>query len=363
MERPPHHFSVTANFSPHLGETNVVSVTLPGCRHGNEPGWLECEVMRETTVGWQHVAWVDMDDSTPAVDRYGAATNLPHEAFFDWDGRAQVGLDPADHPDVFTGGTNSFHRAMPAVESGEPVPPPFHTLRVRLWNEVQDTVIAEEYRRFYVPQVVRITWDADALASFEEPLYTQGTAAPVLLFACDSGTAQQCVTNLPGSIEAKFRPSANLRVTTQGVLGRHKLLRIVRGTSDSPNGLSFSGENVFRNADPSGLCKVYVRGLRSSVINSYTAMMLDAAYDARFGVPLGCNDMSVLIAYSSVHEVGHELGLVHATLGGSESRHNQEPHGKYHVMNPGDVGKVGWRLEDCLEWKPLNRSYLDFVLP
>ena len=34
------------NFSPQLFETNAISVTLPGCTHHNDPGWIEVEIVR-----------------------------------------------------------------------------------------------------------------------------------------------------------------------------------------------------------------------------------------------------------------------------------------------------------------------------
>ena len=45
--------SYTGNFSPHLGEEMGFTVAIPGCLHERDPGWLEAEIMRETTAGWR----------------------------------------------------------------------------------------------------------------------------------------------------------------------------------------------------------------------------------------------------------------------------------------------------------------------
>jgi hypothetical protein len=40
--------------------THNFDVMAPGCAHQNTPGWLEAEVMRQTTAGWEHVAYRDL---------------------------------------------------------------------------------------------------------------------------------------------------------------------------------------------------------------------------------------------------------------------------------------------------------------
>ena len=98
-------------------------------------------------------------------------TNLAHRASFFWDGIARAALPLAEHPDVFTGGTQPFHRAMPAVVSGEPVPPPFVELCVRHWNTERDTMLAEETRRVFVPQVVKIEMTDAVFEEFRKPIH------------------------------------------------------------------------------------------------------------------------------------------------------------------------------------------------
>ena len=170
---PRHVFSVdscTTNFSPQLGETANISLTLPGCSHANDPGWLEVEIVREVIGETQHVAWVDMDLTTTSIDRYGDTTQLSSRPSFTWDGIAQASLPLADHPDVFNGPRGSMHRAMPAVEVGQPVPPPFYTIRTRFWNDEKTAILAEENTIVFVPQVVKINYLPNVASLLATPM-------------------------------------------------------------------------------------------------------------------------------------------------------------------------------------------------
>jgi hypothetical protein len=53
--------------------------------------------MRQTTTGGDHVAYVDLDSSSPGLDRWRGITSLSMGCkHFVWDGRAQT--DPAQFP-------------------------------------------------------------------------------------------------------------------------------------------------------------------------------------------------------------------------------------------------------------------------
>jgi hypothetical protein len=139
-----------------MGETMGVSVTLPGCAHTSEASWVEVEIMRETVGGFDHVAWVDMDSHTAGTDRCHEIKAMERTAWGAWDGMAQASLGLADHPDVFTGPKGSFNRAMPAVKSGDPVPPPFYAVVARLLDADKASVLGATTNSAFVPQVARL---------------------------------------------------------------------------------------------------------------------------------------------------------------------------------------------------------------
>jgi hypothetical protein len=325
--------------------------------------------MRETTVGWQHVAWVDMDDSTPGVDRYGAATNLPHEASFAWDGRAQVGLDLADHSDVFTGPKGSFHRAMPIIEEGKPVPPPFYTLFARLWNDGKDVLLAEETRRFFVPQVVNLI-PFGGETTFQQPVClaaTNGSAQVVLYPGCTEATAGAMIAQLPAMAMAFLPSDVNLRIVmTNGVVGGHKSMVIVGETSQGSKRGDNSGFRK-RNCDPYGEMAIYVANFGESLKSNYRAML--GGNTDTIPVPMTPEQFAKYIAPTVAHEVGHSLGLVDpdwlpATPPKKQAHHNKNQTW-VKMMDMGGLFYVKHRLNPHSTdyWLPDNLRYLRFVLP
>ncbi|MGI5869855.1 MAG: hypothetical protein ACOX9C_10495 [Kiritimatiellia bacterium] len=163
------------------------SVTLPGCAHQNDDGWLEAEVVRETTAGAQHVAWIDLLPDTQAMDQRVKTTELASQNTFSWDGIAQADLPLADHPETFEHGSHPFKLAAPAVEEGRPVPPPCVTLVVRLWTPGKTEVVAEARRKIHVPQVVQVFWEPEAESLFRSPLVCTAPNAPGLSFTSGCG--------------------------------------------------------------------------------------------------------------------------------------------------------------------------------
>ena len=95
--------SSTTNFSPHLGETSTFSLDVPGCEHDPEEGWIEAELMRETTSGWQHVGWLDASQAEPGHQKRRRCLFGPQTIA--WDGIATESAALADSPDVFTEGS------------------------------------------------------------------------------------------------------------------------------------------------------------------------------------------------------------------------------------------------------------------
>ncbi|MGI5868952.1 MAG: thrombospondin type 3 repeat-containing protein [Kiritimatiellia bacterium] len=370
---PGREFSITdctSNFSPHLGETNVFDVTLPGCAHQNTPGWLEAEVMRQTTAGWDHIAYVDLDSESPGLDRWRETTSLSMGSnTFSWDGKAQVDLPLADHPDVFTGPKGSFNRAMPAMLKGEPVPPPFCTLFVRLWNPERETVLEERSRKIHVPQVVNIV-PFGGEDVFQESVFGVGSNGvdQVLLYSgCEPSVADAAFAMLPAMAQEFFPSDVNLRiVATDSIQGPAKGLVIVSGSSDE----SRRGDAVGfrkRNAKPDGALAVYVAGFQESLKKNYKAVL--AGNNDPMPVPMTPAQFARYIAPTIAHEIAHGCGLVDpdwlpAIDKGKNIYHNSPSTGRK-MMDVGGLYFVGHRLDpDPIRyWLPDNLRYLRFILP
>ncbi len=361
--------SYTSNFSPQLGETNVISVTLPGCVHQNDPGWLEIEVMRETTAGWQHVAWIDMDTSTSGVDRYGDAMQLPHHPIFIWDGIAQTSLPLADHPDVFTGPKGSFNRAMPAVVTGEPVPPPFYTFVVRLWNSDKSLVVDMVERKIYIPQVVNLVlFGGEDIV--QQPVYALGTngAEQITLYpGSTSAEAEAALAQLPAMAMAFFPSDVNLRIVmTDTVVGRHKSMLIV-GESSHEGRRGDASAFSKRNERSYGDMAIYIKGFQESLQNNYDRML--GGNQDIIPVPMTSEQFAKYIAPTVAHETGHGLGLVDpdwlpATPPGDQKLHNKVQ-SWVKIMDMGGLFYVKDRLDPHPTdyWRFDNLRYLRFILP
>lgn len=111
------HASTTknsVNSAPLPGSNAVFAITLPGCRHRNDAGWVEAEIVRKTTAGDQHVALVGMLPDTEAIDRYGNAETMPHQPVLSWDGTGQKDVELAEYNETFTQGRQPFNLAEPA---------------------------------------------------------------------------------------------------------------------------------------------------------------------------------------------------------------------------------------------------------
>ena len=373
---PRHGFlleSFTSNFSLQLGETNTVSVTLPGCTHYNDHGWLEAEIRRETLTCWQHVAYVDMDTSTETLDQYGDTTQLSSHPVFTWDGYAQVSLPLADNFDTFNEGTNAFHRAMPAVESGKAVPPPFYTLFVTLYENDKTTIRYQETRTIYVPQVVSIQWLPEAVVLFQQPFsYYFDEGGSIELYSGYTGGTSELITNLLQRVKDYYPPDVNIRFTANTPANDYFVKKVVVNANVN----EFNKEFLLGN---SGICERNERvglGIRcdggsffASQKETYRSYARNAGktfvlQTSPFTIPITTETFLQAVARAIAHETGHSLGLVSSKY----MRMNKE----YLGHNPEvDFDKImnysGNTLEQQLEnpgeWTTLNRDYLKFILP
>jgi hypothetical protein len=346
-----------------------VKTTLPGCAHTSQDGWLEIEVMRQTVGGWQHVAWVDMDPNTPGNDRYYEISGAGgYTLAFTWDGIAQTGLGLADHPNVFHGTKGSFNRAMPKVESGKPVPPPFYTVFARLLNANKEPV-EEVPQQVFIPQVVNIV-PASGRRAFRDPVVfdaTNGNPQVTLYSGCTEAESAAAIAQLPGMAMAFIPGDVNLRVVMRDdIIGDHKTVFLIRSTSRGPR----RGESEYftsRNQNASGEMHIFISGFERSLKDSYK-YMIGGNKDS---VPTNMTPVQFAkyIAPTITHEIGHNLGLVDpqyldATTGGDQKNHNKVQTWRK-LMDRGGLHYVGDRMNPhpTNYWRSDNLRYLQFVLP
>jgi len=159
------------NFSPSQGETNVMKVAvLPEPPETGIPGHhFKIEIVRETQGGGdQHIDWVDVNGE----NTYGRSRGVDFDELpFKWNGVPVVPFGSAASQalgkDVFVGVAASTNRLLPAVTLNQPVPPPFYTAVASIRRDSDDTVVCEARKRILVPQVVRITYDSDAVTELK----------------------------------------------------------------------------------------------------------------------------------------------------------------------------------------------------
>ena len=325
--------------------------------------------MRETTNVWQHAVWVHLDTGKASMQSSIPTTNLAHSVSFSWDGIAQAALPLAEHADTFTGPNGSFHRAMPAVVLGEPVPPPFIRLCVRHWNTERDTILAEEMRRVFVPQVVNLIQFGGA-AAFAAPVYTRaaGNDTPVLLYAgCEEQEAEATLGGLPAMAAAFFPSDVNLRIVMgDDVSGRIKSMTIVSATSRGSRRGDSSGFRK-RNSSPTGEMAIYVESFHETLRNNYRWMISNNS--DTIPIPMTPEQFAQYIAPTVAHEIGHSLGLVDpdwlpAILDGRQRRHNLA-YSRTKIMDPGGLFYVTHRLNPhpTAYWMSDNLRYMRFIIP
>lgn len=366
--------NATPNFSPHLSETNtiVIAAAMHNCTHDATPGegcTFEIELMRENTSGWQHVAWLDADPGTAGSQDAFTITNGWQGTTLQWDGIATESAAQATSPDVFTQGTQPFNRIFPTVTSGKPLPPPFYTLFTRIRKN--DTIYAHASQTVYIPQVVKIQWDAAAVSLFKQDLYTDGTEPHIRIYHTTNTAADAAIASLPGLVQGLFPSDMNIRVTTNSVIGDCKNVSIVLGENiitnrvsiAPPRGRLISADDYIQTASPNSECLVYLRGefieLKSSFTTWYSTLETDL--DITSFESFNETALTWMIAKTSTHEVGHSLGLVATVLGGVRN-HDPKPYNHKSIMVSGGDSTLADVLGDA-EWLITQSDYLKFILP
>lgn len=192
--------------------------------------------MRETTSGMQHVGWMDISAAQPGHQKRRQCLASPQTVF--WNGIATEDAALADSPDVFTEGSAPFHRALPEVVSGEPVPPPYYTIFFRHREADGDTatVIDETSTTVYVPQIVKIEMTDEAYNEFVSPIIYPDTywpehigdpevnngASTVLYGGCQGKPKTEILQEIASASQALIPSDVNIRFATGSVSGRCK---------------------------------------------------------------------------------------------------------------------------------------------
>ncbi len=378
----------TENFSPHLGETASFTLDLTGCPHHYQEGWLEGELMRETTAGWQHVGWLDASQAQPGHQKRRHCLAGPQTIV--WDGIATEGAALVDSPDVFTNAVSPFHRALPQVVSGEPVPPPYYTIffRYREADSDRATILDEASTKVYVPQVVRIEMTDAAYNEFKTPIIYPETFSPhllgktnvvgcltnILLYAgCPDRTKAHELDSVVWKCQTLVPSDVNLKFTRLPVTGRCKQVVIIVDTNTDENfgiALGYTPNECvsWPNADPEGICYAYVTRIRKSPCtqkyrNENNAFPV-TTYDSNL-FPFTSDEQASAVASVATHETGHTLGLVEHVLYGSKGKHNQTTLNNGWMMNASKPFMQHYGKPTALQksWEPRNHEYLRFILP
>jgi len=351
--------SSTDNFSPQLGETATLNVKLdPPPPEGGFPGiYFELEIVRKLDGGGtQHIQWIDVDPIDPGIDlaRDADFTSLALE----WNGIPHPQVDgnasQAVGLDEFIGVSGNFKRILPAVTAGQPVPPPLYYAVARLRKVADHSILLEDERAIYVPQVVTVSYDSNAIDELKEP-FLSGTTVVVSAFS--DLQVDQMKAALEEAVVSYYGNHVNIRFGDLSPSGPYSTLLVHKGTGADPYG---SAPLDFGNSNPSQEARIYVYRRK-----------LDAAIEYEFNpstftIPVTSVEITTSMGITSTHEIGHILGLVaeNAVLDGSSGSHNKPPHTPRQIMNPG-----GGDLENHLgrngawSFKALNHNYLKFVLP
>ena len=282
----------------------------------------------------------------------------------------------------------TFTRALPAVASGQYVPPPFVTIVSRTFDD-KNNLVAEFSTTQTIPQYVQITWTTDTVEAFRQPLVfnyvgIEGDTLPstnVTIFAgCSTSNATAVFSGIIAQVQDLFPVSANIIVVGPDVdvPQPHKTAVINAGKYNGlyPDlygealGLTPNTNCHERNDSPSGSSDVYNGTIREYILNWYNAFYIDPdikSYNDWRNVPLpfSADLMTVILSQTALHEICHTMGLVPAAsaVGGG---HNNCQDGS-HYMDDGSLKRplmrLGFDLWHIQRWMPENRNYLQFVFP
>ncbi len=352
----------------------------------NPKFFLEVEAGRETDSGWQHLAWIDTDPETPGLQRR-TAISRDNPPSIDWNTKATSSAPLSDGIDslVYDSKT-TFTRALPAVASGQYVPPPFVTVISRTFDD-RNNLVAEFSTTQAIPQYVQITWDNVVLDEFRLPIvfnYIGTTTLPptnATLFAgCTAAETSAAFVAIPARVQNMFPANGNIVfVGPEAEIPQpHKTVAIQAGRYFDTSigayrqyfGLTPREHCRQRNDAPLGNAYVFDEQIRKSISDEYGDFYVYAQINPNndwrnVPLPLSMDSLIVFIAQEVLHECCHSMGLV-PTASTSDGDHNDCECGS-HYMDAGDtktvLKRLGFIAYYVQGWMQKNEQYLRFVLP
>jgi hypothetical protein len=243
------------------------------------------------------------------------------------------------------------------VTAGQPVPPPFVTAVARIVRDSDGATMCEARKRVFIPQVVKIVYDADAAATVKAGV--SGTSGTIIQPVSDAEWDTMRMSIPSGAQNLINYTGANIRFVgdSAAVTLPYKTVRL-RALTNLYFGVT--SDWSFMNATSGGQAFINIGTLYNNFPTSTTVM------EGAFSLPVTPNEIRLHCIRVAVHESGHMFGLVanNNVLGGDPGKHNSDPNGS-RVMDDGSTvtyekrfGRVGsWG------WLPLNANYLKFVFP
>jgi hypothetical protein len=374
---------------PHTNATvNPVFRTCPhpfGDDGDNPRVFLEAEVGRETSSGWQHLAWLDADPDTPGVQRR-AGISRDNPPPLRWNAKADAAQPLSDGTDShFYDANTTFARALPAVAAGQYAPPPFVTIVTRTFDD-KGNLQRGLTNNLAIPQYVQVTWTTNALAEFQRPFVYNFIGAPnllptyVTLFAgCTIMEATAAFSCIASKAQALFPSNANIVVVGPDVevCQPHKSVIIQAGRYFDASigayrpylGVTPNEHCHQRNDSPLGTAYVFDGQIRRTIYEAYRGFYqygdLNGNDWRMVPLPLSSNSLIGFLAQEILHESCHSMGLV-PTASSIDGCHNYCTCGS-HYMDDGSTKTVLKRLGFIpyyvQGWMLSNISYLEFVFP
>ncbi len=384
------------NFSPALGEQAKFKVrVMPTPPSGGFPDvYFKLRIIRELKSGsFQPIDRINLSDDPGLISDerdldFGTKTwnwnGIPSSFFGD-------SADQAEGPAEFDGVNTNFHRLLPDVSQGEPVPPPIYTAVATIYKSADNSVCYEAEQSVYVPQVVLLELSEEAEEELLQQMDYSKDPSVLIAAAFAQPDIDSLLDNIADGADDYFGSEANIRfVTTEdnlsGLFSRITLKNEHPSRSNTLGQVEVSTD--FGNVIIDDRANVFVKGIRNAVHQRHHWSTLeDPLYPGTYwadpiDLPVTVQEQIYSHTRTTTHEQGHLLGLVkqNQVLLGNFTNHNPLPFYPRRIMNAsiyyitdGDE----WR--DSLEaklhrdvdeddqgswtWRPRNKSYLEFILP
>jgi len=362
------------NFSPSLGETAEMRVEVIPPPSGHYSGYtFHIGIVRELSNGTdQHIDWVNVQPEQGPGAYYNWRDVDFQSKVFTWNGIPSVPFGQSalisTGRDVFTGADgNTVNIRFPAVTAGQPVPPPFYTA-VAMIKGSNNNVITETRKRIFVPQVVKMVYEADAVSLMKQGRFNTAGTTNIIQKISDPEWEEMRTSIPAGAQEFIDLIGANIRFVcdSTAVSPPYKTIRIVNRIvigNRHYSALGITRDFSFMNESMIGTGYVGM-GQLYDIFPRYSNVD-----NGTFALPVKPHEIRSHCIRTTLHECGHMFGLVadNNVLGGDNGKHNLNPSGGIHIMDDGTAvtyerrfrrpGHEEWR------WRELNEEYLKFILP